>query len=157
MDLGRQAEIIGRSADSEWWYVRNPNNPSTNCWLAASVTNAVGDLQGLPVVDAPLAIVTRIDVEVDPVSMNVPCGSFPHYVAVTAEIFTNGPANLIWRWESSEGETYEKDPLLFLEGSSQATQLYYKVNNVGNLWVQAHILSPNDTTGRAFFKVTCVP
>ena len=156
LDLGRQAEIVGRSADSQWWYVRNPSNPSTNCWLSAGVTDTIGDVAGLPVVDAPLAIVTRIDVEVNPVSMNVSCDSFPNYVTATAEIFTNGPTNLVWRWETSEGEAYEKDPLLFLEGSSQVVQLYYRVNIASNFWVQVHILSPSDMTGRAYFKVTCV-
>ena len=157
LDLGGQAEMLGRSADSQWWYVRNPSNPSNNCWLSASVTEMVGNESALPVVDAPLAIVTKIDISVDPVSMDVPCGSFPNYVTATAEIFTNGPTNLIWRWESSDGEVYDKDPLLFLEGSSQIAQLYYRVNSVDNFWLQVHILSPNDTTGRAYFKVTCVP
>ena len=156
LDLGRQAEIIGRSGDSQWWYVRNPSNPSTNCWLAASVTDAVGNLEALPVVEAPVAIVTQIDVEVSPVAMNVPCDAFPNYVTATAEIFTNGPSNLIWRWESSQGEIFEKDPLLFLEGSSQVVQLYYKVTTADNFWLQVHVLSPNDTTGRVYFKVTCV-
>jgi hypothetical protein len=156
LDVGRQAEVVGRSEDFQWWYVRNPSNPSTYCWLSTSVTNAVGNLEGLPVVEAPIATVSRIDVEVEPVSMNVPCGSFPNYVTVTATIFTNGPANVTWRWESSEGETYDKDPLLFLEGGSQVVQLYYRVNGVNNFWLEVHILSPNDMTGRAYFKVTCV-
>ncbi len=156
LDMGRQAEIVGRSADFQWWYVKNPLNPSTNCWLAASVTKAIGDLQGLPVVDAPLAIVTRIDVEVIPITMSVSCDAFPQYVTATANIFTNGPTNLVWRWESSDGETFEKAPLLFLEGSSQAVLLYYKVNSADNFWLQVHILSPNDTIGRGYFKVTCV-
>jgi hypothetical protein len=157
LDLGRQAEMVGRNADSEWWYVRNPSNPSTNCWLAASVTETVGNVEALPVVEAPLAIVTRIDVEADPVLMNVSCGSFPNYITATAKIFTNGPTNVVWRWESSEGEAFEKNPLLFLEGSSQAVQLYYKVKSANNYWLDVHILSPNDTTGRVYFKVTCVP
>lgn len=157
LDKGRQAEIVGRSADSQWWYVRNPSNPSIHCWLAASVTAAIGDVQGLPVVEAPLAIVTRIDVEVVPITMSVSCGSFPQYVTATATIFSNGPTSLVWRWESSEGETFEKEPLLFLEGSSQSVLLYYKVNSAKNFWLQVHVLSPNDTTGRAYFKVTCVP
>lgn len=157
LDLGRQAEMLGRSADAQWWYVRNPSNPSTNCWLAASVTEAVGNVDALPVVEAPLATVTRVNVTVDPASMDVPCTAFPNYVTATAEIFTNGPSNVIWRWESSDGEIFEKDPLLYLEGSSQAVQLYYKVKGVNNYWLDVHILSPNDTSGRAYFKVTCVP
>lgn len=157
LDLGRQAEIVGRSADSEWWYVRNPTNPSTYCWLAASVTDTIGDVQGLPVIEAPIATVTSINVEVNPVTMSVPCSSFPQYVTASAEILTNGPTNIAWRWEVSTGDTIERESLLFLEGGSQTTQVYYRVNSAGNYWIQVHVLSPNDTTGRAYFKVTCVP
>jgi hypothetical protein len=156
LDPGRQAEMLGRSADSDWWYVRNPSNPSTNCWLAASVIDTIGNVEALPVVEAPLAIVTRVDVTVDPIAVNAPCDAFPQYVTATAEIFTNGPASVTWRWESSAGEVFEKEPLLFLEGSSQLVQLYYVVKGVNNYWLDVHILSPNDTNGRVYFKVNCV-
>jgi hypothetical protein len=157
LDLGKQAELIGRSADSQWWYVRNPSNPSTNCWLAASVTKMVGNVEALPVVDAPLAIVTKVDITVDPALMNVSCDAFPQYVTATARIFTNGPTNVVWRWESSDGEAFDKDPLLYLDGSSQSVQLYYKVKGVNDYWLAVHILSPNDMSGKAYFKATCVP
>ncbi|NWG05733.1 MAG: SH3 domain-containing protein [Chloroflexi bacterium] len=157
LELGQQAEVVGRSADSSWWYVRNPSNPSTYCWLFASVTEASGDLEGLPVVSPPVAIVERIDVSVNPISMDVGCGSFPHYVTATATIFTNGPTNLLWRWETSLNEVIEKESLLYLEGGSQTVQEYYRVNSSGDYWIQVHILSPNDTTGRAYFKITCTP
>ncbi len=157
LDMGKVAEMVGRSSDSQWWYVKNPSNPSTNCWLAASVTETVGNVDALPVVAAPLAIVTKIDVTVDPALMNVSCTAFPQYVTATAEIFANGPANVVWRWESSDGEVFDKDPLLYLEGSSQVVQLYYRVKGVNDYWLDVHILSPNDISGRAQFKVTCVP
>jgi hypothetical protein len=157
LDLGRQAEMLGRSADSQWWYVRNPSNPSTNCWLAASVTETIGNVEALPVVEAPLAIVTKIDVTMDTILLNVSCNALPNYVTATAEIFTNGPTNVLWRWESSDGEVFDEEPLLYLEGSSQVVQLYYRVKSANSYWLNVHILSPNDTTGRAYFKVTCEP
>ena len=157
LDLGRQAEMVGKSADLQWWYVKNPSNPSTKCWLAASVTETIGNVEALPVVDAPLAIVTRVDVTVAPSLLNMSCNAFPNYVTATATIFTNGPSNVLWRWESSDGESFEKPPLLYLEGSSQDVLLYYRVNRADNYWLDVHILSPNDTSGRAYFKVTCVP
>ena len=157
LDLGRRAEIVGRSADSNWWYVKNPSNPSTYCWLSAKVVDAVGDLEGLPIVTAPIAIVTGIKVNVNPISMNVPCDSFPNYVTAIAEISVNGPTNVVWRWETSMGESMEQDALLFLEGGSQVVQKDYRVNNASDYWIDVHVLSPNDTTGRAYFKATCVP
>lgn len=157
LESGRQAEVVGRSADLQWLYVRNPNNPSANCWLAANFITVTGNLETLPVVEAPLATVTGIRVEVEPVAMNVPCGSFPVYVTATAEVSVNGPSSPVWRWETSEGETIQKDPLLFLEGGAQTVQLYYRVNRADNYWIMLHVLAPNDITGRANFKVTCVP
>jgi hypothetical protein len=87
----------------------------------------------------------------------VGCTAFPQYITVTAAITTNGPATVKWRWETSENEVFDKDPLLYLEGSSQPVLLYYKVSAARDYWIQVHILSPNDTIGRSLFRVTCTP
>ena len=42
LEPGRQAEVIGKSADAQWWNVRNPNDPSTECWLAADLVTVTG-------------------------------------------------------------------------------------------------------------------
>ena len=157
LEVGGQAEVIGKNIDVTWWYVKNPDDPSTTCWLSADLIAATGNLEALPVVAAPLAQVTNIQVNFEPPSLNVACGSFPQYVTVTAAITTNGPATVTWRWETSEGEVFDKDPLLYLEGSSQPVLLYYRVNSAKDYWLQVHILSPNDTIGQAIFKATCVP
>ena len=157
LQLGGQAEVIGKNSDVTWWVVKNPSDPSTTCWLAASLVETVGNVDALPVVNAPLAQVSNIQVNVDPPSLNVACNSFPQYVTVTAAITTNGPTNVTWRWETSEGESFDKDPLLYLEGSSQPVLLYYRVNAAKDYWFQIHILSPNDTVGQTVFKATCVP
>src|SRR4026208_1298623 len=47
LNPGRQAEMIGQNLGSPWWYVRNPSDPSTLCWLAASVTDVVGNVESL--------------------------------------------------------------------------------------------------------------
>lgn len=157
LDVGRQAEIVGKNIDVTWWYVKSPNDPSTYCWLSADLIDTTGNTDALPVVAAPLAQVSNIQVNVEPPSLNVACGSFPQYVTVTAAITTNGPSTVTWRWETSEGETFDKDPLLYLEGNSQPVLLYYRVNVAKDYWFQVHILSPNDTTGRVIFKANCVP
>ena len=157
LEVGGQAEIVGKNIDITWWYVKNPSDPSTNCWLSASLIDAVGNLEALPVVEVPLAQVTSIQVRVEPASINVSCSSFPQYVIVTAEIFTSGPTTVSWRWETSEGELFARDPLLFLEASSQGVLLSYKVNSAKDYLIQVHILSPNDISDGALFKATCVP
>ena len=45
LEQGKQAEMIGRNSDSTWWFVRNPSDPSTSCWLSADFVQTVGDVQ----------------------------------------------------------------------------------------------------------------
>jgi hypothetical protein len=155
--LGRQAEIIGRNPDSSWWYVRNPSNPSTSCWLAASATDTIGDVESLPVVNPPDIVVTGIDVRVDPPAMNVACDAFPQAVVLSAQITTSGPAIVTWRWESSAGTVSPEKNLLFEEGMTKTVQEYYQVNSANDYSIQIRTLLPNVLIGQANFKVTCEP
>jgi len=157
LDLGRQAEIVGKNIDVTWWMVKNPSDPSTVCWLAANVIDAVGNLDALPVVDAPPAQVSNIRVRIEPPSLNVACTAFPQYVTVNADITVNGPATVAFRWETSEGESIGADSLLFLEAGTQSAFIYYKIISAKDYWIDVHILAPNDTSSRALFKATCVP
>lgn len=157
LSVGGQAELVGKSSDLTWLQVRNPSDPSTLCWLAASVVETEGNVDGLPVASAPLARVTDIEVRVNPAAMNVSCSAFPQYVVVNADIVANGPTTVDWQWETSEGEAFAVEPLLFLESGSQGVFISYRVNIAKDYWIQVHILSPNDTTGQAIFKATCVP
>jgi hypothetical protein len=157
LDIGRQAEIVGKNIDVTWWYVRNPSDPSTFCWLAADLIDAVGQVETLPVVPVPPARVTNIELRVDPPSLNVSCTAFPQYVTINTDIFANGPTTVTWQWETSEGEVISASPLLYLETGSQGGFIYYRINAAKDYWVQVHILSPNDITGRVTFKATCTP
>ena len=89
--LGRQAEIIGRNTDSTWWYVRNPSDPSTSCWLSAEFVQTAGDVQSLPVVGPPEIMVTGISVSIEPSVINVACDALPQTVIITAHITASGP------------------------------------------------------------------
>jgi hypothetical protein len=157
LEVGRQAEIVGKNIDVTWWYVKNPSDPATFCWLAAELVHAVGRIDSMPVVEAPPGQVTDIQLRLDPPSLNVSCTAFPQYIIVNADITTNGPATVTWQWETSEGETINANPVLFLETSSQSDFVYYRVKAAKDYWIQVHILSPNDTTGRVTFKATCTP
>ena len=157
LNLGRQAEIIGRNSDSSWWYVRNPSNPSTSCWLAASATDIVGNVESLSVVNPPEIMVTGIEVRVDPPAMNVACDAFPQAVILSTQITTNGPSIVTWRWESSTGSVSEEKNLLFEEGGTKLVQEFYQVNSANNYSIQIRTLLPNVLIGQANFKVTCEP
>jgi len=155
--LGRQAEVVGKSIDETWWYVKNPSDPSTNCWLSADFVTVDGNVAGLPVVGPPDIGVDRIQVQVDPVLMNVGCNSFPQTVDVKAQIVANGPTLVTWRWETSAGDVSPEVTLLFDSEGQKEVQTVLTVWNANDYWVKLHVLKPNDKNDSAIFKVTCVP
>jgi hypothetical protein len=155
--VGRQAEIIGRDTDSTWWYVRNPSDPSTSCWLSAEFVQTVGDVQSLPVVSSPDIMVTGVSVTIEPSVINVACDALPQTVIITARITASGPTTVTWHWASSSGVVSADKHVLFEAGDTKAVQDYYQVNRVGDYIVQVQTTTPNNATAQASFKVVCIP
>jgi hypothetical protein len=149
--------MIGRNADSTWWYVRNPSNPSTSCWLSAEFVVTVGDVQSLPVVSSPENRVTNIGVSVDPPVLNVACDDLPQTVIITARITASGPSTVHWHWASSAGLASADKQVLFEAGDTKLVQDYYQVDHVGDYIVEVQTTLPNIVTGQASFKVVCTP
>ena len=47
------AEVLGRSPDGEYWYIRNPDNPNGFCWAWGEFATLTGPVQQLPVFTPP--------------------------------------------------------------------------------------------------------
>lgn len=155
--VGRQAEVIGKNADETWWYVRNPSDPSANCWLSAEFVVVTGNVDSLPVVGPPEIGVTNIRVEVDPVAMNVGCNAFPQTFALIGQITSNGPTIVTWRWEASNGYVSPEETLLFELAGTKEVRGFVSVSGANDYWVNLHVLIPNERSGGANFKATCTP
>lgn len=158
LQVGRQAELVGKSADLAWWYVKNPNDPSTLCWLAADFIVTEGNVDALAVVGPPAIMVTAVSVSIDPPVMNVACNAFPRLVTVNVRITTNGPATVLWRWEeASTGDVSAQQNILFDEGGTRSTQDLYQVKSARDYRLIVRTLQPNEVTGEATFKAICTP
>lgn len=155
--VGRQAEIIGRNTDSTWWYVRNPSDPSTSCWLSAEFVVTVGDVQSLPIANSPEIMVTGISVSIEPTFINVACDALPQTVIITARITASGPSTVTWHWASSSGVVSPDKQILFEVGDTKTVQDYYQVNRVSDYIIQVQTTLPNIVTGQSSFKVVCTP
>jgi hypothetical protein len=155
--IGNQAEVIGKNPDITWLYVRNPSDPSTNCWLSVDFIDVDGPVDLLPVIGPPEIMVTGINVSVDPAAMNVACDSFPQNVVISAQIITNGPTIVTWYWESNVGKTSQQKQVLFEAGDSKTVQDYYQVDHAGDYSIQVKTLIPNMVIGEANFKAICTP
>jgi len=157
LELGKQAEIIGKNSDSTWWYVRNPSDPSISCWLSAEFVQTVGDVQSLPVANSPVIMVTNVYVTIDPPVMNVACNAFPQVVTINVQISASGPSTVVWHWESSAGVVSPDKNLLFEVGDTKFVQDLYQVNAVNDYIIKVQTTLPNIMTGQANFKVVCTP
>ena len=155
--VGRQAEIIGKNADVTWVYVRNPSDPSTNCWLSVDFINIAGDMELIPAVGPPEIMVNNVEVRVEPPAMHVACDAFPQNVVIVAEISTNGPSIVTWSWSSSAGKKSAEKNILFEEGGTKTVQDYYQVDSANDYSIDVRTSLPNIVTGSANFKVTCTP
>lgn len=155
--VGRQAEIIGKNADVTWVYVRNPSDPSTNCWLSVDFINIAGDMELIPAVGPPEIMVNNIEVRVEPAAMHVACDAFPQNVVIVAEISTNGPSIVTWSWSSSAGKKSAEKNILFEEGGTKMVQDYYQVDSANDYSIDVRTSLPNIVTESANFKVTCTP
>jgi hypothetical protein len=158
LPVGRQAEIVGKSADLFWWYVKNPSDPSTYCWLAADFIVTQGNVDALAVVSPSAIVVTAVQVGIDPPVMNVACNAFPRLVTINVRITTSGPATVVWRWEEvNTGEVSEEQYLLFDEGGIRSVQDLYQVKSARDYRLIVRTLQPNEMTGEATFKAVCTP
>lgn len=157
LNLGRQAEVIGKNADVTWLFVRNPSDPSTSCWLSVDFINVEGNVDLLPVVGPPEIRVTQIEVRIEPPALNVGCESFPQSVLISAEITTNGPSIVIWQWESSTGRVSDEMQVLFESGGTKTVQDYYVLDRVADYSITVRTLLPNTAVGDANFRVICTP
>jgi hypothetical protein len=156
--VDRQAEVVGKSPDLTWWYVKNPNDPSTFCWLAADFTIVQGNVEALVVVSPPEIVVTAVQVSVDPPVMNVACNAFPRLVTINVRITTNGPATVLWRWEEiSTGDISTEKNILFDEGGTRSAEDLYQVRSARDYQLIVRTLQPNEATGEATFKAVCTP
>jgi len=51
--VGQVAEVVGRSASSNYWYIRNPNSPNEFCWLWGEYATLSGNFSALPIFTPP--------------------------------------------------------------------------------------------------------
>ncbi len=154
LPFGASATVAGRTADSSWWYVQDPNNAAGFCWVAADVVTISGPTAAIPIQALPPAIVNQVTVAVAGPS-NVVCGG-PNPVSFSGSISTNGAAAVQYQWEITGAQTNTTGPqtLTFTGAGTQdvAGPGMYSVD-CGNYTVTLHVTSPNDISASKAFTV----
>ncbi len=158
---GQIAQIAGKNSDGSWWYVQDPNNPSTYCWVSAGVVTASGNLSGIGVVAAPppppTAVapiaVTNVTVSVA-VTYNM-CGG-PNVAEFSGSITTNGATKVTYQWEITGAKSNTTSPQsLTFKGAvtKSAPSPGAWTADCGKYTVTLHVLSPNDISASKNFKI----
>jgi SH3-like domain-containing protein len=155
LDEGESARVVGRNESFTWWYIRDPGNPNGFCWVSSNVTETQGVVEELPVVQAPVPTVTKVGLRAEPDRIVVNCDQFPQTFFLEAEITTNGPTFVTWRWEASTGVSSENAILVFEESGMQIINDYYQIGGPNEYWVKLHILAPNEIIKQVNIPVSC--
>jgi SH3-like domain-containing protein len=157
LHVGQSASVVGRNESSTWWYIRDPGNPNGLCWVSANVTETRGAVDQLPVVQSPIVTVIKSSLRAEPDRIVVDCDQFPQTIFLEAEVTTNGPGFVTWRWEASTGVSSENAILVFEEAGKLVINDYYQIGAPNDYWVKLHILAPNEIIKQVNIPVSCPP
>ena len=151
---GSTAQVAGRDPDGNWWYVHNPDNPGSFCWISVSVVTIAGPQGNIPVIAPPAAIVTDVSVDVS-LPSTVYCGG-PNPVEFSGTITTNGAMKVKYQWviTGNKQNTTSPQTLTFTKATTKDVPDPGAYNvDCGKYKVTLHVLSPNDTSAAKSFKV----
>ena len=116
-----------------------------------------GQAEELPVVQSPFVTVTNATLRAEPDRIVVDCDQFPQTIFLEAEITTNGPTFVTWKWEASTGVSSEQTILVFEEAGTQVINDYYQIGAPNDYWIKLHILEPNEIVKQVNIPVSCTP
>jgi uncharacterized protein YraI len=155
LNQGESARVVGRNEAFTWWYVRDPGNPNGFCWVSANVTETQGEVAELPVVQPPVTTVTKVSLRAEPDRIVVNCNQFPQTIFLEAEVTSDGPTFVTWRWEASTGVSSDNVILVFEEAGMQVINDYYQIGGPNDYWIKLHITTPNEIIEQVNIPVSC--
>ncbi len=154
LSSGSSTQVTGRSDDSSWWYVRDPANQSSFCWIFSGVVTISGPTGSIPVVAAPFAIVTGVTAGAA-LPSTIACGG-PNPITFSGTITTNGALTAKYQWEITGDQTNTTSPetLNFTDAGTKDVPNPGAYNvDCGKYTVTLHVLSPNDISAKKNFQV----
>ena len=149
---GTTTEIKGRTVNTSWWYVSDPVNLDSFCWVAYDVVDTGGNLNIIPIVEAPIASVTNVTVDV--LVAFITCGG-DNPVNFNGAITTNGPTTVTYYWEvGGDAQTTTADTTLQLDesGTKKVASDFFSTD-CGSYFVKLVVSSPNEISAEKAFKV----
>jgi hypothetical protein len=145
-------EIKGRTVNTAWWYVSDPQNLNGFCWVAYDVVDTAGNLNTVSIVEPPMASVMAESVEAE-VAFSA-CGSL-NQVIFTGLLTTNGPVSLTYHWEvNGDAQQTMADETLTLDqaGTQQITSDAFSAD-CGAYSARLVVTNPNEISVEKAFII----
>jgi hypothetical protein len=157
--VGEKAEIIALASSGPYVIIDNPNKPGELCWLWLEYAQITGNTNPLPLMTPPPTptpkpfTVKSVTASVDNDSYT---GSCPYQFNFTAVIEVNGPGEVKYKWERSDGALAPEKTISFTEAGSKSVTTSWQLGLDYSGWQQLHILSPIDLiSNQANFNLNC--
>lgn len=155
LEEGETARVVGRNADSTWWYIRDPGNPGGKCWVSADVSEITGETSTLPIGQSSAASVIDLQLIVDPLRMVVSCFEFPKTFFFEARVTADAPVIVLWQWEANTGAVSETGTLAIETAGTESIYQSYQVDGPNDYWMKLNIFSPNPLSEQVNFRAEC--
>jgi hypothetical protein len=101
--------------------------------------------------------VTKATLRAEPDRIVVGCDQFPQTIFLEAEITTDGPTFVTWKWEASTGVSSENAIMVFEQAGTRLINDYYQIGAPNEYWIKLHILEPSQITRQVNIPVSCSP
>ena len=149
---GEQALLLGKNADEDFWYTRDPAGAYPDCWLWGKFATPVGDTAGLPVFTPPPTPTPYLDYAVTYEGSDCGAGSCGFWFKVdnTGVMPLESVSVYVKNTATSDNSTYTSN--LFLTGIMGADIATVPVASSG--YTRSNlILNPAGATVNATIKV----
>lgn len=149
---GTIVQIKGRTVSTDWWYVQDPLHTDGSCWVAYDVVDTAGNMNIIPIVDAPTASVT--DASADATVTFTACGG-NNDAKFSGSLTSNGPTTVTYHWQVSGDAQYTTPDgtLKFTESGTQKVAPETYSADCGNYTVSLLVTDPNEISAEKAFKI----
>ena len=146
------AEIVGRTIDTSWWYISDPMNPGNSCWVSFDVVETAGNLNTVKIVESPTASITSVIVD-SSVAFTA-CGD-SNAVSFNGTVKVNGPTAVTYHWEvSGDAQLATTAETLEFQKSGNRELIYDAFSaDCGNYTVKLVVDSPNQKSAEKTFTI----
>lgn len=145
--------LLGKYDSGGWWYIQDPRNSGSACWVWNQTTVAEGNVATLPIKAAP----PSIKIKTDKTSYNGSC-AVAQTITVTGSISSETSASVQFHFETSTGLTSPTYTANIPAGNSFSKSYAFSFTSSSSGTIQAVMTLPVNFNSNAIsYDITCGP